>query len=366
MRQVITLQVSFVKGTLRLTYATAVGAMLLDASTVRHLELLRDLRTGDRRASLFGVLCSCKTAAGTRLLRSSLIQARHHHHHRQQQQQQRRQQQQHNTGADRATRVSQLVPFLLIRDVCVQKRVLSAERTDAPTNTDADMGADAGAASAEASSEQLTSPLTVSQPAARRVRPPSRGPSAASRGLSPALGDLGNLGAEHNRKRQAVDACHVDDGEIGEIGVEASDGLDELRWETPAADAAATAAAPRTVSDDAVPAAATTDGTATATSTARPARPELGVELADAAEASILLTSPRGAEIAPPADGNAAPDADDVDGSSGEAVGGGVARAHAQDADDDALDARVDAVGSAVAEMLLALSSGDVPDPAVE
>ena len=76
MRQEFTLQVSFVKGTLRLTYATAVGAMLLDASTVRHLELLRDLRTGDRRASLFGVLCSCKTAAGTRLLRSSLIQAR--------------------------------------------------------------------------------------------------------------------------------------------------------------------------------------------------------------------------------------------------------------------------------------------------
>jgi DNA mismatch repair protein MSH4 len=67
-------KVSFVKGTLRLSYTSAVGAMLLDAATVRNLELLRNLRTGDTKASLFGVLSSCKTAAGTRLLRASIIQ----------------------------------------------------------------------------------------------------------------------------------------------------------------------------------------------------------------------------------------------------------------------------------------------------
>ena len=65
---------SFVKGTLSIKFLPAVGVMLLDPSTVTNLEILRNLRTGDAKASLFGALNSCITAAGTRFLRSSLIQ----------------------------------------------------------------------------------------------------------------------------------------------------------------------------------------------------------------------------------------------------------------------------------------------------
>lgn len=48
--------------------------MLLDPSTVHNLELLRNRRTADAKASLFGVLNQCKTAAGARVLRANLIQ----------------------------------------------------------------------------------------------------------------------------------------------------------------------------------------------------------------------------------------------------------------------------------------------------
>ena len=48
--------------------------MLLDPSTIANLELLRNLRTGDTKKSLFGALNHCLTTAGTRCLRSSIIQ----------------------------------------------------------------------------------------------------------------------------------------------------------------------------------------------------------------------------------------------------------------------------------------------------
>jgi DNA mismatch repair ATPase MutS len=48
--------------------------MLLDPSTIANLELLRNLRTGDAKKSLFGALNHCLTTAGTRCLRSSIIQ----------------------------------------------------------------------------------------------------------------------------------------------------------------------------------------------------------------------------------------------------------------------------------------------------
>lgn len=68
-------QTTFVKGTLRLKYASVIGAMLLDPSTVRNLEILVNARTGDPKASLWGILSpNVKTSAGSRLLRSSLIQ----------------------------------------------------------------------------------------------------------------------------------------------------------------------------------------------------------------------------------------------------------------------------------------------------
>ena len=65
---------SFVKGTLRITFNSVEGVMLLDPATVANLEILRNLRTGDAKQSLFGILNLCKTAAGTRYLRSSLMQ----------------------------------------------------------------------------------------------------------------------------------------------------------------------------------------------------------------------------------------------------------------------------------------------------
>ena len=39
-----------------------------------NLELLRSLKTGDAKASLFGVLNHCKTGAGSRMLRAALLQ----------------------------------------------------------------------------------------------------------------------------------------------------------------------------------------------------------------------------------------------------------------------------------------------------
>ena len=65
---------SFVKGTLRIRYSSVKGVMLLDPATIANLELLRNLRTGDQRTSLFGVLNHCRTAAGARMLRAALVQ----------------------------------------------------------------------------------------------------------------------------------------------------------------------------------------------------------------------------------------------------------------------------------------------------
>jgi len=89
----------FVKGMLRIKFTGAHGVLLLDPASVRNLELLRSLRTGDPKAgpvlpapgvrcsttrscaarhaqeSLYGILkAGCKTSSGARLLRSSLIQ----------------------------------------------------------------------------------------------------------------------------------------------------------------------------------------------------------------------------------------------------------------------------------------------------
>ena len=65
---------AFVKGTLRIRYSSVKGVMLLDPATIANLELLRNLRTGDQRTSLFGVLNHCRTAAGARMLRAALVQ----------------------------------------------------------------------------------------------------------------------------------------------------------------------------------------------------------------------------------------------------------------------------------------------------
>ena len=90
----------FVKGALAIKFAPVDGVMLLgtpppslvvslpnpplltlasvslppDPSTIANLELLRNLRTGDPKSSLYGALNHCLTAAGSRCLRASIIQ----------------------------------------------------------------------------------------------------------------------------------------------------------------------------------------------------------------------------------------------------------------------------------------------------
>lgn len=67
-------KMAFVKGTLRIRFSSVEGIMLLDPATVANLELLRNVRTGEAKTSLFGVLNHCKTGAGSRMLRAALIQ----------------------------------------------------------------------------------------------------------------------------------------------------------------------------------------------------------------------------------------------------------------------------------------------------
>ena len=62
------------KGTLAIKFLPAHGVMLLDPATVANLELVRNLRTGDPHQSLFGALNKCLTQAGSRFLRSALLQ----------------------------------------------------------------------------------------------------------------------------------------------------------------------------------------------------------------------------------------------------------------------------------------------------
>ncbi len=57
----------------RLTRIDASEAMSLDYSTVRNLELLRSISTGEEKHSLFGVINRCHTPAGARRLKGSLL-----------------------------------------------------------------------------------------------------------------------------------------------------------------------------------------------------------------------------------------------------------------------------------------------------
>lgn len=67
-------QSSFANGSLRITYRALEGFLHMDYETIRNLELVRNVRSGDAKQSLFGVLNYTKTASGTRLLRTSLLQ----------------------------------------------------------------------------------------------------------------------------------------------------------------------------------------------------------------------------------------------------------------------------------------------------
>ncbi len=84
-------QTSFANASLKITYRALDGFLHMDTETVRNLELVRNLRSGETKTSLFGLLdhtqvtpllmirarFEChyfQTAAGARLLRTSILQ----------------------------------------------------------------------------------------------------------------------------------------------------------------------------------------------------------------------------------------------------------------------------------------------------
>lgn len=67
-------QSSFANASLKITYRALEGFLHLDGDSARNLELVRNLRTGHTDQSLYGVLNRTETAAGARLLRTSLLQ----------------------------------------------------------------------------------------------------------------------------------------------------------------------------------------------------------------------------------------------------------------------------------------------------
>jgi DNA mismatch repair ATPase MutS len=46
----------------------------MDINTIRNLELVRNIRSGDWKHSLMGYMNHCKTSMGSRLLRASILQ----------------------------------------------------------------------------------------------------------------------------------------------------------------------------------------------------------------------------------------------------------------------------------------------------
>ena len=67
-------QMVFPNASLKMSYKPVEGFMRLDADTVKNLEIVRNLRTGETKGSLFGMMNFTKTAGGGRLLRSTLLQ----------------------------------------------------------------------------------------------------------------------------------------------------------------------------------------------------------------------------------------------------------------------------------------------------
>ena len=67
-------QLVFPNASLKFSYKPVEGYMRLDADTIKNLEIVRNLRSGDAKSSLFGMINFTKTAGGGRLLRSTLLQ----------------------------------------------------------------------------------------------------------------------------------------------------------------------------------------------------------------------------------------------------------------------------------------------------
>jgi DNA mismatch repair ATPase MutS len=59
---------------LSLIVKSPLGTIHMDINTIRNLELVRNIRSGDWKHSLMGYMNHCKTAMGSRLLRASILQ----------------------------------------------------------------------------------------------------------------------------------------------------------------------------------------------------------------------------------------------------------------------------------------------------
>ena len=68
------LSVSFPFHSLRIKYEPSEGAMMIDLSTIRSLELIQNLQNARSKDCLYGLLNQTLTPMGARLLKSNLLQ----------------------------------------------------------------------------------------------------------------------------------------------------------------------------------------------------------------------------------------------------------------------------------------------------
>lgn len=64
----------FTAASLTLIVKSPLGTIHMDINTIRNLELVRNIRSGDWKHSLMGYMNHCKTTMGSRLLRASILQ----------------------------------------------------------------------------------------------------------------------------------------------------------------------------------------------------------------------------------------------------------------------------------------------------
>ena len=64
----------FLAASLTLIVKSPLGTIHMDINTIRNLELVRNIRSGDWKHSLMGYMNHCKTSMGSRLLRASILQ----------------------------------------------------------------------------------------------------------------------------------------------------------------------------------------------------------------------------------------------------------------------------------------------------
>ena len=70
----LVLSISFPFHSLRIKHEPSEGAMMIDLSTIRSLELIQNLQNVKSKDCLYGLLNQTLTPMGTRVLRSNLLQ----------------------------------------------------------------------------------------------------------------------------------------------------------------------------------------------------------------------------------------------------------------------------------------------------